>query len=721
VTATREDQDDGDGFASPWLLGAAVALGIGLLRGAALVAVQDAFAHPMAIVTTMAVVSAVWLPVPAAVARVLRAGLESRTKWAVLGVFSLAISALEPLWFLGVLAYMAGLRPRGGYWINGPLRLDTNLLIFGAVVGWLSLREIGRARETAAARASLLRGRAGGAELDVLTMPLQPRFLFYTLNLVSQLAFESMPRARRAIANLRRLLEESVAPGRAATVSLGEELRFLGAYLDLQRDRFGARLDARDEADVDLLGARVPRMLLQPIVENAIRHGIAPRRSGGAVRVRARRAPGERLSIEVSDDGVGVAGAEIREGVGLANVRHRLEQLYPAATMIDLSERTGGGVTTRVEFPLVTQPNETASAAVEDGMVDDVLDETARDSGPALRLAVIVFGWALVAAIWTELEAIVPMAMQRPVPWSELFANNFLNAAVWIALTPVTLWLADALAARRRGGRIMAHALGALAFTAAHLAATSVLMRAILHVNDAAVRAFQNSWAVWDLVAYAVLVTIGESIAARTKLRDERVEAARAAGRLAAARVALLRLHLQPSMLLSAVDAVDAAIGDPVRCETTITRLGDVLRGLLATSGNERTTLGAELNLLESYACVVGPGVTVTVHDGVDLDAAMPAVILAPLLASVKAVSVAVDVRVRGGRLALELVIDGEVSSDSEVLPRTERRLEAMYGDDHTVRFTRSDAGAGILLEVPYRPEPAKASPMRIPDRQAIA
>jgi signal transduction histidine kinase len=684
-------------FRSAWLLGAVVAVVLGALRGAEQVFVRGAYAHPWLIVSVMSLASVIWLPVPALVERVLRADMTTRARWAILGMTGIVTSIVEPIWFFAVLARFAQWRPPGAYWINGALRLDTNLLIVAAITGWLWLREIGRRRETAADRASALRARASAAELDVLTMQLQPHFLFNTLNLVSQLAFESTARARRAIGNLRRLLEESVAPDRPATVTLGDELRFLDAYLDLQRDRFGARLDASVAADTDLLDARVPRMLLQPIVENAIRHGIAPRKSGGAVVVRARRAAGARVSIEITDDGVGLRGDDVREGMGLTNARHRLEQLYPGATLIALSARAGdvadggvGGATSRVEFPLVTQPpTPTASSRVDDDVTDATAIDPANRTPARVRLTVMVLGWALVAAVWTELEAIVPMARNRPVPWVHLLSQNFLNVAVWIALTPLTLTLADRLSSRRRSGRIAAHAVGAFIFAAIHLAATSALFRGVLHADSEMIRGFQTSWAVWDLIAYAVLVAIGESIAARAKLHEQRAEAARAAARLAAARVALLRLNLQPSLLLSAIDAVDAAIDDPVRCESTITRLGDALRILLATGGGAHTTLRSELALLESYAAVVGQTAVVTLRDGVDLDAAIPAGVLVPLVSSMQRSALNGDVALHAERAALALTIHGD--------------------------------GARHLLEMPCRPGQPDRAPVITDEPRAIA
>jgi LytS/YehU family sensor histidine kinase len=697
----QSDKQTSD-LTSAWVLGAVVASVLGALRGAEQVVIDHAYAYPWRVVWAMSLASVVWLPVPVVVRRVLRSGMRARATWLSLGALALASAIVEPIWFFAVLWRVARWRPPGAYWISAALRLDTNLLIFAAIAGWLWLRVIGERREAAAERAASLRSRASAAELDVLTMQLQPHFLFNTLNLVSQLAFESTTRARRAMSNLRRLLEESVAPNRPATITLGEELRFLDAYLDLQRDRFADRLDARVVADVDLLATRVPRMLLQPIVENAIRHGLAPRKSGGAVVVRVRRAPGERVSIDVADDGVGLPDGQLHDGMGLANVRHRLEQLFPSATMIDVAARTGGGTTTRLEFPLDTQrATEMTPASVEEEVMDDLPPEPTPAVG--VRAMVMVVGWALVAAMWTELEAIVPMAMGRAVPWARLLSENALNAGVWIALTPLTLRLADRLATRSRGGRIAAHAAGALVFATAHIVATSVLLRTVLHAGDVRVRSFQTSWAIWDLVAYAMLIAIGESIAVRARLREQRVESTRAVGRLAAARVALLRLHLQPSLLLSAIDAVDAAIDDPVRCESTITRLGDVLRILLATSDDEQTPLRVELALLEAYAAVVGQRATVALHDGVDQNATVPSGVLVALVSSTKTAATRVDVTRRGPRLALQASIETDAVFDPDVLARTERRLAAIYGREQAMRLTNSDARASLLIELPYR------------------
>ena len=172
--------------------------------------------------------------------------------------------------------------------------------------------------------------------------------------------------------------------------------------------------------------------------------------------------------------------------------------------------------------------------------------------------------------------------------------------------------------------------------------------------------------------------------------------------------VALLRLHLQPSLLLSAIDVVDAAIGDPVRCETTITRLGDVLRSLLATGGSAETTLRDELGLLDSYAAVVGRELTIAIDDAVDTNAVVPAVVLCSLAAITG--DAPLHVRVRGRSLVIELTIAGPVSLPDSALATTERRLAAMYGGGHSVYLVRRDERSSIILELPHRIAVSKAT-----------
>ncbi len=173
-----------------------------------------------------------------------------------------------------------------------------------------------------------LKTRLARTELQALKLQLQPHFLFNTLNTITALLHRDATKAERMVSGLSDLLRASLNSAGEEEVTLARELSVLSHYVEIQQVRFGSRLHFRVDAAPDVQGAMVPNLMLQPLVENSIRHGIASRASGGQVIVRAER-DGDRLRIRVDDDGVGeTPGKERREGVGLGNTRARLAQLY---------------------------------------------------------------------------------------------------------------------------------------------------------------------------------------------------------------------------------------------------------------------------------------------------------------------------------------------------------------------------------------------------------
>src|SRR5688500_12989293 len=149
------------------------------------------------------------------------------------------------------------------------------------------------------------------------------------------------------------LLRASLTHASRPLVALGEELTFLDDYLAIESARFEERMAVRVHVDDDLLDTQVPSFLLQPIVENAIRHGIAPRLAGGEVEVSATRT-GSTLTLRVRDNGVGLpAGWQLPRdgGVGLKNVAARLEHLYGRAAILRVEPGAGGGVDVRIDLP----------------------------------------------------------------------------------------------------------------------------------------------------------------------------------------------------------------------------------------------------------------------------------------------------------------------------------------------------------------------------------
>lgn len=209
--------------------------------------------------------------------------------------------------------------------------------------------------QEAAIRESRLETELARAELQALKMQLHPHFLFNTLNSISALMHDEPALADRMIARLGEFLRITLSNSGLQETSLGEELRFLECYLDIERIRFQDRLRTKIEVDPRVAEARVPNLLLQPIVENAIRHGIAPSRTGGEISINAARSDG-RLAIEVRDNGQGLRpGGDPSSGLGLANTRARLRHIYGEEQKLELSEPPGGGLLVRIEIPFTVE------------------------------------------------------------------------------------------------------------------------------------------------------------------------------------------------------------------------------------------------------------------------------------------------------------------------------------------------------------------------------
>ena len=187
------------------------------------------------------------------------------------------------------------------------------------------------------------------ARMEVLKRQLQPHFLFNTLNSISVLMFENVALANRMLLRLSELLRAGLATGSPHEVSLERELAFLERYLEIERIRFGDRLTVAVDVDQSVLGARVPNLILQPIVENAIKYGVAAVDRPSTVSIRAGKTGGE-LRLEVRDDGPGMP-RDPQRGVGLSNTEARLRQLYGSEQKLELTSPPDGGVLVSISMP----------------------------------------------------------------------------------------------------------------------------------------------------------------------------------------------------------------------------------------------------------------------------------------------------------------------------------------------------------------------------------
>lgn len=234
----------------------------------------------------------------------------------------------------------------------GSVRINLFLYIFivgGTHAVYFALRA--RERERHAER---LEAQLAGARLDALRAQLRPHFLFNALGGIAELVHQDPDRADRMLVSLSRLLRTALDDRAGHVVTLEHELSCLAPYLELERMRHGDRLTVVAEIEPAARDARVPPLLLQPIVENAIRHGIAPRRGPGTVTIRARLVHPSAV-LEVEDDGVGLSPA-FAHGVGLRNTRARLEELYGPACTFSLDGGAGRGTRVRISVPQDVEP-----------------------------------------------------------------------------------------------------------------------------------------------------------------------------------------------------------------------------------------------------------------------------------------------------------------------------------------------------------------------------
>lgn len=234
------------------------------------------------------------------------------------------------------------------------LNFDWEMMTYWTIVGVghaLRYHYQVRAKEL---RAAQMETRLVEAQLNTLQRQMQPHFLFNTLNTISALMHRDVEAADAMIARLSDLLRMSLQRVGVQEVALSEELDFLSKYLEIEQTRFRDRLSVVFDIQADTLDALVPNLLLQPLVENAIKHGIGPRPTPGRIAVRARRV-GAMLELDVQDNGVGLSAARLTDfnrGVGLSNTRSRLEHLYGSLHRFEFRQPAEGGLLVLIAIPM---------------------------------------------------------------------------------------------------------------------------------------------------------------------------------------------------------------------------------------------------------------------------------------------------------------------------------------------------------------------------------
>jgi two-component system LytT family sensor kinase len=279
---------------------------------------------------------------------------------------SLVITSLHLLMVATWRFYLQGVRGGDPVWTTTVMdaffrTVDQELTVYWAVIGLQHALDYSRQAREREVRAARLEARLIESQLQALQQQLHPHFLFNTLHAISTLVHRDPDKADLMIERLSDLLRITLRKVGVQEVELAQELEYLRAYLDIEQVHFGSRLRVEYRIDAGAMDVLVPTLILQPLVENAVRHGLEPMVRPGTLGIEA-QAGGDVLRLRILDDGSGFAPNWQRsEGVGLANTRSRLERLYGQQAALTILDNPGGGVVVDIQIPLrrpSTQPTD---------------------------------------------------------------------------------------------------------------------------------------------------------------------------------------------------------------------------------------------------------------------------------------------------------------------------------------------------------------------------
>ena len=304
-----------------------------------------------------------------------RRNLLARSIWTHFGIALVIAVVIEVLWLQISFFIQSYLEPAAlarmqsnraeVYSVAVLSRLLGDAFIYAAVLGVATTLGYHRRFRERELRAAQLEAQLALAQVQALKMQVHPHFLFNTLHAVTVLIREDPGAATRVVTRLGDLLRLTLSRATTAQVSFRRELEILTLYLEIERTRFHDRLEIAYDVQPATLGALVPDLILQPLVENAIRHGVSPNAGTGRIGVRSRR-DGDWLTLEIRDNGAGLVEGHARpDGIGLTTTRARLERLYGDRQQLTLANLPEGGCIARIRIPFQLTADDRMEANVE--------------------------------------------------------------------------------------------------------------------------------------------------------------------------------------------------------------------------------------------------------------------------------------------------------------------------------------------------------------------
>ncbi|HEX2079948.1 MAG TPA: histidine kinase [Longimicrobium sp.] len=574
------------------------------------------------------------------------------------------------------------------------------------------------------------------AELRVLKLQLNPHFLFNSLHAVSALVHDAPSAAERMVLRLRDLLQS--AAGRVGTqeVTLEEEVRTLEPFVEVEQIRLDGRLRVEWRIDDDARGACVPHMVLQPLVENAIKHGLAARPEGGRVEIAARRDDGW-LELAVRDDGIGLDAAAGRgaagAGIGTANTRARLGQLYGDDFGMEMRPAKGGGTEVSLRIPWHQAPLPGPALTGTAAEAEKPARGVRRWLGPAAAAVIfLVLARRGVAGLHNR-----EMFPDRVAGHAEAVVCGILGAAVLTLLCCAAFVLArrEPVVSGAAGRALRRHAraglLLALLATFERNACAVAWGTPLATLATPAQLAALAAQVVFWMSVFALLALLAHALeyARRTRMKEAaalRLQASLARAELehASAELRGLRMQVNPGFLFSALEAVAARVHQsPAEAERMVVRLADLLRQAMQSACVHEVPLEEELRALEPFLEVerIRRGGRLRVERRVDdeaLDAFVPHLLLQPLVmdavgqdAPVNGDAACVAIGARRREEWLELEVRGPAAAAaSDAAAETRARLAGTYGGRCTVEpMGVEGGGTRIVVHLPWREEPWSA------------
>jgi two-component system LytT family sensor kinase len=544
------------------------------------------------------------------------------------------------------------------------------------------------------------------ARLHVLLLQLQPHFLFNTLNAVAELVHRDGGSARRALQNLRALLNRSASAELPSQVPLSEELAALAAYVDIERMRFGSSLAVRIEADPRCESALIPPFLLQPLVENAIRHGVT-RQGGGTITITLKR-QGSQLAIEISDDGAGLGEySGSGEGMGLGLTRRRLDELFGTNYSMALMGRETGGTVVRILLPLGPhQPNTESIAAPPPG----------HSLGRGVLLTLAVFaGWTLIGAFNAHVEVAreAPLAVLGPAG-GDAYWRYIMGAWLWAGTTLVVFAVVRFTTWREYGGgkQLVLHAVMFLGSVALQL-----ILQPYLDLRPLPPEGIPRlSVLLWNLYVYCFLAALVHAWIHRERARRQRDMVEQLELQVAEASFDELRWSIDPDFMIRALERVEQlAARSPGEADQAIDELSQILRRTLGAGKEGSGLLREEAGLLSARWKLQGvtTGRTPTVDIPPSLgELRFPSLLLNAMLVliipeSPRELGLAIAARQDGDMLELEILLTssnghrpgkGRTANDSEALARW---MSARFGPRASCEVTSAETSVTARASIP--------------------